>query len=376
MIVQTFLRWAENASIGEREKAAAALSSTFLTLSPAHDRYRPALAALTHLLDDPAAGVRRTLAQTLAPAAHAPRSLILALAEDLPDIACHILTLSPVLTDRDLVDLVGRGSRVVRGLIAARPHLGAGAAAAIAEIGEIGEILLLLDNDTACLTRYSLLRIAARHAGHGQVRGKLLLRSDLPTEARERLVRHVGEALASNPFVSRLIDPVRLAHVTRQAADAATLQLCDHATEEDVARLAAHLAVDRRLTATFLMQALVSGRIDLFAASITHLCGLSHGRVRAVMATGRSHGLRALYESAGLGRDISPLFVEATLIWRHQAGKSGGQPITDMFDMLTETVERPADPNAPINELLDLVEEMGHLDHRRRARAAARSLAA
>jgi uncharacterized protein (DUF2336 family) len=376
VIVQTFIRWAESASVGEREKAASALASTFLRLEPEDGRHRHALTALIHLLDDPAASVRRALAEALGTSPHAPRGVVLALGEDQPDVACHILTLSPVLTDHDLVDLAGRGSRMVRGLIAARPGLGAGASAAIAEIGEIGEILLLLDNDTARLTRYSLMRIAARHAGDGRVRGSLLSRRDLPAEARELLVRHVGEALSGFNLVSRLIDPVRLTHVTRQAGDAATLCLSDHAAGEDMARLVAHLVASERLTPAFLMQALVSGRIDFFAAAITQLCGLSERRLRAMMATGRRHAMRALYESAGLGRDISPLFVEATLIWRQCASQPEGQPEEGIFEALTATVKRPADPAAPLNTLLDLIEEVGHGTHRQRTRALARSLAA
>lgn len=376
MISQTFLRWAETANVPEREKAAGALARTFLRLTPADRQYRDAITAMIHLLDDPAASVRQAMAQVLAGSPHAPRGVVLALAEDQPDVACHVLTLSPVLTDHDLVDLSGRAGRLIRGLIAARPCLGAGAAAAIAEIGEIGEILVLLDNETAHLTRYSLSRIAVRHGRNGAVRGRLLCRDDLPSEARERLVRHVSEALSGSPLISNLIDPVRLAHVTRQAGDEATLMLADQASAEDLSRLVAHLRETGRLTPAFLMQALVGGRIDLFAAAITHLSGLSDGRVRALMATGRRHGMRALYESAGLGRDISPIFVDATLLWRNYASHPQGAREKGIFEALTQTVERHRDPLSPANALLDMVETMHHANRRQQTRAFAASLAA
>ncbi|MGO8227337.1 hypothetical protein ACC794_37910, partial [Rhizobium ruizarguesonis] len=78
---------------------------------------------MTFLLDDPSPRVRLALAEAIAGSPDAPRSLILSLAEDQPEFACHAVTCSPLLSDADLVDLAARCNGATRMLIAARAHV-------------------------------------------------------------------------------------------------------------------------------------------------------------------------------------------------------------------------------------------------------------
>ena len=79
-----------------------------------------ALMAMTWLLDDPSPKVRLALAESIADAEDVPRALVLPLAHDQPQIACQIISRSPILSELDLVDLAGRGDSVTRVLIASR----------------------------------------------------------------------------------------------------------------------------------------------------------------------------------------------------------------------------------------------------------------
>ncbi|TRL41931.1 DUF2336 domain-containing protein [Rhizobium straminoryzae] len=368
MIVRAFLRWAETAGAHDRARAAVALAQAFLRLGPEDPQRREAALAMLHLLDDPAPSVRRSLAETLAASSLAPRAIILALAEDQPDIACHVLTLSPVLTERDLVDLAGRGNRLIRGVIAARPNLGPGTAAAIAEIGDAGEILVLLENPRAAITRYALGRIAERLGHDGAVRARLLERRDLPAFAREILVRRVGDLLGRCPLVAALVEPARLGHLLQEAGDGAVLRIAGGCGPEDLDRLVQHLAASGRLSIVFLLRALVEGWIDVFAACVTALTGLEDRRVRSLMATGRHAALRALYESCGLSREVAEIFVQATLFWRRRAAEKNPLAEGSLLEELENCVPRPADPYAPVNELLQLIERMEATAERRRGR--------
>src|SRR3546814_19159435 len=118
--------------------------------------------AMTYLLDDPSPQVRLALAQAMAVSPQAPRDLVTVLAEDQPEIACTIIAHSPVLTDVDLFDLVGRGDCMTRGFVASRETIGRGVCSALAEVAVEGEIRILLDTARASLPRNQLSRISER----------------------------------------------------------------------------------------------------------------------------------------------------------------------------------------------------------------------
>ncbi|MCO5733822.1 DUF2336 domain-containing protein [Rhizobium sp. SSA_523] len=376
MIIKAFLRWTETANASDRAKAAGALARAYLkTIGCATDQRKHAVHAMMHLLDDPSAKVRQALAQALAPSVHAPRSVIMGLAGDQPDVACHVLMFSPVVTDSDLVDLCGRGNAMTRGLIAARPGLSRMAAAAIAEVGDLGEILILLENEAADISRYSLKRLAERFGAEASVRNQLLVRTELPPEARHLLIGHVSSLLAASPLVQSTLSPTRIAHVTREASDLAALSLAGTAASRDLPKLVEQLAADGRLTAAFLMHALCSGKIEFFAAAIAYLTGLDERRVRGLMATSRRHAVRALYESAGLNRPIAEVFAEATLLWREISHRSGvAESDSICLSLILRFKDRQDDSS--VAELLDLVESLQHSEERQLARSFADRAAA
>ena len=105
MVVSHFLKWIHTAKVNERAAAASALARAYVSHElPFEDRCA-AEAALTLLLDDPSAKVRKALAETLALSRHAPLQIVSALASDQPEVASVVLARSPLLTDADLIEL-------------------------------------------------------------------------------------------------------------------------------------------------------------------------------------------------------------------------------------------------------------------------------
>ncbi len=367
MIVQAFLRWAEGAKTSERARAARALARAFL-MERITARERDAAAmALNYLLDDPSPVVRLALAETLCASAAAPRTVVLSLAEDQPEIAATIIINSPALEEDDLVDLIGRGTVTTRALIAARPHLSRGAAAALVEVGEAAEVAVLLDNPDVRLGRGTLERIAQRHGHDCGVRTVLLERDDLPANARHSLMQHVGRALVGFGLVQALVGEKRVERIVHEAKESATVAMLGSVETVELPALVEHLRRDGRLTPAFLMHALCSGKVDFIAAALVALSGLEDRRVRAIVAGGRAHAIRALYESSGLSRDISPVFVEATLVWRGAHAASSG-----VHDVADELLRRFRHAQAPaIGELLAMVDKLRISEQRQLARASA-----
>ncbi len=328
---------------------------------------RAAEMAMIFLLDDPAPKVRLALAEALADSEDAPRAVVLPLAEDQPEIAGHIILCSPVLTDADLVDLAAKGSDMTRMLIAHRAFVSRPVSAALAEVGDVPDLLALLDNEGAAISRRSLARIADRLGHDAEIRALLLDRADLPSDARHALVEKIGTALAGFGLIQAAVGTSRVERITREACDVATIGMVAEVTHAEMPALVEHLRLSGRLTPVFLMHALCTGRVEFFSAAIADLSGRAERRVRSILSDGREAAVRALYETAGLGRDISALFAEATLLWRREA--KGGDGLLSVSERLLSRAR--AAGNASCQSMLELVERRAIAEQRQTARSYA-----
>lgn len=367
LIVHAFLRWIETARAADRAKAASVLARAYAKARIAPDDRRAAEMAMIFLLDDPAPKVRLALAEALASCADAPRAVILPLAEDQPEIAAHIILCSCLLTDADLVDLAAKGSDVTRMLIANRSHVSRVVSAALAEVGDVEDVLALLENEGAMLSRRSLARIAERLGHDADIRALLLDREDLPSDARHALVEKVGTALAGFSLIQAAVGTGRVERITREACDVATIGMVADVAPTEMPTLVEHLRVTGRLTPVFLMHALCTGRAEFFVAAIANLSGQEERRVRSILSDGREAAVRALYETTGLGVDISALFAEATMLWRREA--KGGDGLHSVSEMLL--ARSRAMGNAACQAMLELVERLAIAEQRQTARSYA-----
>ncbi|HEY0120472.1 MAG TPA: DUF2336 domain-containing protein, partial [Rhizobium sp.] len=105
--------------------------------------------------------------------------------------------------------------------------------------------------------------------------------------------------------------------------------------------------------------------------AIVNLSGCDERRVRSILGNGRMHAVRALYESAGLPRDISVIFVEATLLWRDASRAMAGTVLENVSSRLLQIFHRKGSPSQAASELLDMVEKLSIAEQRQSARSFA-----
>lgn len=358
----------ETARTGDRARAARALGRAYVDAQMNGIDRRAAEMAMTFLLDDASPKVRSALAEVLAPSSGVPRAIILGLAEDQPEIAYIVISRSPVLTDEDLVDLAARGSVETRALIAARAFVSRSVSAAIAEIGSEEEMLILLENTGAQLSRRSLKRIADRLGHSAAIRDLLLDRADLPSDARHTLVEEVGVALAAFGLVQMAIGATRVERITREACDVAAVGMAGTLAVEELPGLVAHLRETGRLTPAFLLHALVTGRAEFFSAAIVDLSGVTEKRVRSILSGGRIHSIRALFESAGLGRDVSEAFAEAVLLWRKDGATGSDDCRASVSAALLASLRGQRAPSPACNAMAEILERLAFAEQRQSAR--------
>lgn len=313
MIVGQFLLWARQAPPGHRAEAVGALARAYLYsgLSP-QDRWE-AESAMTAILDDPSALVRRALAENLASSPEAPRHLIVALASDASDIACLVLGRSPLLADCDLVDCAALGDTRVQTAIAERATVSASVSAALAEIGSVSALTALAANRGASIADFSLARIVERHGRDPWLRETLLARPDLPVEISQAIAATLGDVLGNFVVACGWLTGERSQRVVREACERTTVSLSHAAPEDDVARLVAHLRRSSQLTPGLILRAILSGGIGFAEAAFADLSGLPVRRVGAILREARGGPFRALYAKARLPASLEPAF-EASLM--------------------------------------------------------------
>ena len=316
MIIRQFLASTQHASAGRRAEAASALARAYLHGNLAPDAAWEAKTALLALLDDPSALVRRALAEACAGSDVAPRTLIVALASDQPDIACLVLARSPVLMDADLVDCAAIGCETTRAAIAGRGDLSKPVAAALAEVAGSESLIALARNPHAEIGKAAFLRMIERHGDDATLREALLTRADLAIEVRQAIASRLADSLAAFSRECGWVSPERGARMAREARESATLSLGDEVGEAGLARLVAHLRAEGQLNPGLILRAILTLRFPFVEAAFADLSGLSRARVAGLLLDPRSSAFAALHRKTGLPPLLLPAIQAALSAWR------------------------------------------------------------
>lgn len=319
MTIRQFLLWTQHDSAGRRAEAASALARAYLYGGLDPEARWEAKTAVTALLDDASPLVRRALAEAFANAAGAPRPVVVALAQDVPEIAALVLARSPVLSDADLVDCAAIGEEPVRLAVAGRPSLSPMVCGALAEIAGPAALRALAANPGAAITPGSLMRMVERHGGDGAVREALLARPDLPLDVRQAVTAELARSLSAFVVGCGWLSAERGERVAREARERTTLGLAEGAAQEERRRLVAYLRRHGQLTAGLILRAMLSRQMAFTETAFADLSGLPGERVAALLHDGRGQGFPALYRRAGLPAALEPAFAAAMSAWREEA---------------------------------------------------------
>ena len=264
--------------------------------------------ALEILTRDQAVRVRRILAETLRDVAQAPPSVIQALARDVEQVvACPVLEFSPLLNDRDLIDIIGGGC--VSGKLAAisrRRGLGSPVCDAIVATDDRDAITALLANDSTQIREETLDALVDQSRSVETWQEPLVERPALPSRMVLKLAGFVAGHLLERLRGRDSLDQ----ETTRLVAEEVGRRLAaDEAAEEVAGETAAETA--RRLfdggelddDAVF--DALSRGDRGLVRNALGLLSGLDEDTVARILDSGSAKGITALAWKAGLAMRIA-----------------------------------------------------------------------
>lgn len=291
---------------------------------------REAEIAFASLLDDASPLVRRAMAEVFAGAPDAPHSIVAALANDQSDIAALVLSRSPLLTEVELIDCAAIGDVFAQSAIALRAHVPSGVAAALAEVGACEAAIALAVNPGAELPVFSMRRMIERFGDDAQLREALLSRPFLPAVVRSDLVDATAASLASFVLDREWLSRERVERVVTEARDKANVIIVAEAVDQGrngVRALVSHLRRSKRLTASLVLRALLSGNRALLEAALAELSGVKEDKVAGLARDFRGPGFAALYARANMPPRLLPAFraaLEASREFGYRGAEGGG----------------------------------------------------
>ena len=257
---------------------------------------------LRYLVHDVEMAIRRQLAERLAGQNVAPRELVVLLANDRIEVAYPILTLSPVLKEPDLLEIVRVRTAQHRLAVALRRDISARLSEALIATGNEDVIATLLDNPHANIPPSALSRLVSESERVDRYRRPLLHRSDLPPDLARRMYAWVSDALRSYIVERYSLD--------REGLDAALRASRDAALSEAMARLQpSQRLIDKLhgagdLGPPFLIKALMRGEVGVFDVAFAKLMGTDVALARRILYEPTGEGLAVACKAVGIDRSV------------------------------------------------------------------------
>lgn len=308
-----YLALSRSRDSAERGKAAHFASSAFIAHEGPTDEQAALFAAVMGFLDDPSVKVRAALAYGLLHSPKAPRPVIIALLQDAPIISRAIAQYSPVLLDTDLLSALLGGDEPMQLAIASRKTLSAALVRALVQTGGRDVWLKLLTRNDIALEAGLLGNLVAHAEKDPELRGVLLERSELPASQRIVLIDQVRTALGAARIVKGAVAPKRLERLLREARGGALLSVGEVEAHAGRDEFIEDLIVHGHLSSRLLLAALLTGRVQFFAAAIGALARMPAGKVATMLERGAPQVLRAAFNRCGLAPELGDVLVKIVL---------------------------------------------------------------
>jgi len=262
------------------------------------------VATLERLARDQEPAVRSMLAEEIKHHACVPKHVARKLAGDKEEsVALPIIEFSPVLNDRDLIELVAatRASSVLTA-VAKRKKLPGNVSDAVAARLDISAISALLANTDATIRTKTLDRIICQAADVAEWHAPLVVRAELSRGAIRRLASFVGSALIDILAKRDGLDGPTRNHLKRKFVERKRReapQIPPLAADADAALRAGRLDDD------FVAEAVEECHKETVVRALALLAKTGEAVVRKVLESGSAKAATALAWKAGLSMRIA-----------------------------------------------------------------------
>ena len=292
---------------------------------------------LRRLTRDVEMAVRIALAERLADDITAPHDLILLLVDDAIEVARPLILRSPLLSERDMRNVIAKGQVGHQEAVAARSHIGIPVTDALAQCEAESVLVTLVRNATAKISESAYRLLVERSRAITGLREPLLQRDDLPVELAHLMSSWVSDALKTYIKTNYKMAPARIDAALTEAAE--TLHRPPGALTDPPAdsaqKLIEKLAVSGQLKAGFLMRVLSQGQIDLFELAFARLLEVDLARFREMFYDGGVRMVALACRAGGIDKAAFPTVFNLSRQARHRADSLGRPQIHDAEEIFS-----------------------------------------
>lgn len=244
--------------------------------------------------------VRQALSQNLRNASRLPHDVALQLANDVEVVALPILTESDVLTDQDLLQIIGKGSPQKQEAIAARKEVSPVVSEAIITTASEKAVTCLMKNSGAQISENSYAKAMDRFEESEPIKEAIVTRSVLPVTVAERLTTVVSERLRDYLVSHHELSASVAADLVLQSRERTIVELASGSSESDMEKLVGQMHANGRLTPSIILRALCMGDVLFFEAALAIRANIPLLNARILIHDGGQLGLKTLYARAGM----------------------------------------------------------------------------
>lgn len=309
-------RLLRNPSADQRAAVAVKLADAFQEGALTNAERQIANEIFRVLTRDAAERVRRALAEHLAESRDLPHDVAFALARDVDAVALPILEHSAVLSDEDLIEIIGLGNPGKQIAIAGRKVVTATVADALVATDNAAAVARLVGNAGAELREATLHKVMEKHGGDTRVQQPLMARETLPGAVLERLVAQASESLHEFLVKRHDIGTETASDLVLRIRERATASVLTESPAADADRLARQLNEAHRLTPSLILRTLCLGDLHFLEAAFAVLAGISVHNARLLIHDPGGLGLASLYARSGLPKELLPAFQVAIEVAR------------------------------------------------------------
>lgn len=266
--------------------------------------------------------VRLALSQNLRNATRLPHDVAVQLANDVEVVALPILTDSDVLTDKDLLEIIGKGSPQKHEAIAARKEISASVSEAIITTAGEQAVTKLMNNSGAQISEKSYAKAMDRFEESEPVKEAIVKRPILPVTIAERLTMRVSDRLRDYLVSHHELSPSVAADLVLQSRERTVVELASGSTEAEIEKLISQMNANGRLTPSIILRALCVGDVLFFETALAVRANIPVLNARILIHDGGQLGLKTLYARAGMPPNMLPV-VSAALSVVHETEMDG-----------------------------------------------------
>lgn len=324
--VAHFERWSKRTSSGLRLSSLDRLVCAYLSGSLSISRMLLCKQIFLLFCSDRSVKVRSRLSFLLSPLDSVPRSIILHLASDIPDVSRHIYARSPVLSDTELVSAIkssatrgatsGATSGVaIRCAIASRSFLSLSVLRTIIYEGCYSSVLILLERSDIVLGPRFCHDIAHRYGDNSKVRNFLLSHCKLAPATRQLLVSHFSRSLSDYAISRGWTNSDTFPSFTQDCSHRASLDLIP-TCQADILTYVQHLLDTDYLTPALLLRSICCGKLSFLCTSLSLLSDLSISRIRSILFCAPSFVVETLFRRCEFPSNSISIFHDAMFLLR------------------------------------------------------------